>query len=84
MAGTNGTHVSNGTISKLTKLWEHPSPQSTKMYEFMQMLNKKKGLQLKTYDELHAWSIDNIAAFWEEVWQFTGIRASETYQQVRT
>jgi acetoacetyl-CoA synthetase len=82
MAGANGTHVSNGIATKAPKLWEHPSPESTKMYEFIQMLNKKKSLQLTTYDDLHAWSISNIAAFWEEIWEFTGIKASETYQKV--
>ncbi len=29
------------------KLWEHPDPKSTVMYEFMQELNRKNSLQLQ-------------------------------------
>jgi acetoacetyl-CoA synthetase len=31
---------------------------------------------------LWKWSVDNIKDFWGEVWDFTGIRASVTYQDV--
>jgi len=83
MAAVNGSNTSNGIAGPLTKLWTHPSPESTEMYDFMQMLNKKKSLELKTYDDLHEWSINNIAAFWEAVWQFTGVRSSSPYEKVR-
>lgn len=29
------------------KLWEHPDPKSTLMYEFMQDINRKSGQSLK-------------------------------------
>jgi hypothetical protein len=29
------------------KLWEHPNPESTDMYKFMQEVNQKYNLQLK-------------------------------------
>ena len=29
------------------KLWEHPDPQSTTMYKFMQSINRKHNLRLK-------------------------------------
>ena len=29
------------------KLWEHPNPEGTMMWEFLQNLNKKHGLKLK-------------------------------------
>jgi len=72
----------DGTASIGTKLWEHPAPESTTMWDFLQTINRKHGLQLKTYKELHQWSIDNIAAFWGEVWHYTGIKASAPYQEV--
>jgi acetoacetyl-CoA synthetase len=31
------------------KLWEHPNPESTEMYRFMQEINKKNNLQLQVY-----------------------------------
>jgi acetoacetyl-CoA synthetase len=82
MTDTNGTVIKNGIVTTSTKLWEHPSPKSTKMYEIMTMLNDTKGLDLKTYDDLHEWSINNIATFWELVWHFTGIRSSVPFRQV--
>lgn len=67
------------------KLWEQsvPDREATAMYKFMVLLNRKHGLQLKTYDDLHKWSIENIAAFWGEVWETTGIVASKPYDLVR-
>lgn len=31
------------------KLWEHPNPESTAMYKFMQLANEKHNLKLKVY-----------------------------------
>lgn len=72
----------NGTASIGVKLWEHPSPENTTMWDFMQIINRKYSLQLKSYKELYQWSIDNITAFWGEVWHYTGIKASAPYQEV--
>ncbi|MEX2419888.1 MAG: acetoacetate--CoA ligase, partial [Acidimicrobiia bacterium] len=35
-----------------------------------------------TYEELWRWSIDDRAAFWEAVWDFTGVVASAPYDAV--
>ena len=75
--GANGTMKEDGG-----KLWEHPDPQSTKMYEFMQYLNVKHGLALKNYDDMHTWSIENIPMFWEEVWKHLRVKASRPYENV--
>lgn len=32
------------------KLWEHPDPKSTLMYEFMQAINRKSGQRLEVRD----------------------------------
>jgi acetoacetyl-CoA synthetase len=42
---------------------------------FIESLNSRKGLQLRDYAGLYAWSIEEPADFWREVAQFTGIRA---------
>ncbi|KAF2138648.1 uncharacterized protein K452DRAFT_290301 [Aplosporella prunicola CBS 121167] len=74
----NGT---NSVSAEPRKLWKHPSPRSTKMWAFLQHINQKYGLQLQTYKELHAWSIEHIDAFWSEVWHFVGIKASQLFQE---
>jgi hypothetical protein len=56
-------------------LWKHPDPTSTPMWDFLSRVNEKHGLQLKDYQGLYAWSVDNVGLFWEECWQFVGIQA---------
>ena len=64
------------------KLWEHPSPQTTRTHEFKRSIEQKYGIQLKDYESLRQWSIDYLAQFWEEVWHFTGIQASAPFTKV--
>ncbi|CAA9959906.1 acetoacetyl-synthase [Pyrenophora teres f. maculata] len=69
---TNGTNGSNGTPSGSKLLWEHGSPETTPMHQFLQSVNKTRGLQLSSYKELHQWSIENIDQFWQRTWEFVG------------
>ncbi|KAF7524944.1 hypothetical protein G7054_g11257 [Neopestalotiopsis clavispora] len=55
------------------KLWEHPDPQSTEMYKFMQTVNQKHKLNLKTFWELYQWSINNRSTFWTDVFECSPI-----------
>ncbi|KAK6580551.1 hypothetical protein PZA11_006787 [Diplocarpon coronariae] len=63
-------------------LWTHPDPDSTRMMKFMRGVNDKFGLNLQTYDSLYKWSIDHISEFWGEVWDFTGVTAERSYNEV--
>ncbi|KAI9779743.1 MAG: hypothetical protein M1839_007241 [Geoglossum umbratile] len=63
------------------RLWTHPAPESTRMYHFKNHVNQKYGVDLADYSDLYQWSISNLARFWEEVWVFTGIRASAPFQE---
>jgi len=65
-------------------LWE-PSEQRIKgsnMYRFMQNVNQTQGINCTDYNELYQWSVENIEAFWAELWRFAGIKASKEYQRV--
>ncbi|PQE14601.1 hypothetical protein CJF31_00008612 [Rutstroemia sp. NJR-2017a BVV2] len=73
-------HV-NGSAG--TELWRHPNPTTTRMWKFMQTINEHNGLNLQTYEELYQWSIKNIASFWEETWDFTGITASKKWNTLQ-
>ena len=67
----------------LKPLWE-PSKQRIKnsnMYRFMQSVNQTQGLNCTDYNELYQWSVENIEAFWAELWHFAGIKASKEYQR---
>jgi acetoacetyl-CoA synthetase len=74
----NGSNGADGTLSNAKLLWKHPTPQSTPMYQFLQLVNKTHGLQLLSYRELHQWSVDNINDFWLRVWEFVGVRHEGT------
>jgi acetoacetyl-CoA synthetase len=63
-------------------LWTHSDPDSTRMAEFMRGINRKCGLKLESYDDLYRWSIDDIASFWGEVWDFIGITAEKGFDEV--
>jgi hypothetical protein len=79
MDGTNGA---NGTSTGSKLLWKHPSPQSTPMYQFLELVNKTHGLQLCSYQELYQWSIENTTDFWQRAWDFVGIRHQGTPSSV--
>jgi acetoacetyl-CoA synthetase len=63
-------------------LWKHPSPQETKMWEFLQKVNSTHKKDFSTYDDLFQWSVENISDFWASVWDFVGVRTSQRYTQV--
>ncbi|KAF2762664.1 acetoacetate-CoA ligase [Pseudovirgaria hyperparasitica] len=79
----NGTSADTAdTAEQGELLWQHADPKSTNMWRFLLELNRKYKMELKDYKELYDWSVDNIAEFWGEVWQWVGIRASKQYDQV--
>ncbi|SPQ21762.1 290982cb-4c7f-4d37-86a6-1dcc16fe345b [Thermothielavioides terrestris] len=64
------------------KLWEHPHPESTLMYRFMQDLNRKHGLHLKTFADLHNFSLTNRTAFWSHLFEAARFIHEGTYSTV--
>jgi len=45
--------------------------------KFIQSLNRDKNLSLKNSKDLYTWSIQEPESFWNHVWQFNGLIASE-------
>ncbi|KAK9389356.1 hypothetical protein V1515DRAFT_595683 [Lipomyces mesembrius] len=64
------------------ELWRYDQPEKTEAWHFLELINKKYGTELKSYQELYQWSIDNISMFWGDVWDFTHIEASHPYTSV--
>jgi acetoacetyl-CoA synthetase len=65
-------------------LWK-PSDERVKnsnMYRFISFVNQRHGQHFTDYGGLYAWSVIHIADFWAAVWDFVGIRASRSYDQV--
>ena len=56
-------------------IWQCSDVQrvSLNMHRFMQQVASKNTTPINSYQELHAWSINNIGEFWSEVWDFCGV-----------
>jgi acetoacetyl-CoA synthetase len=65
-------------------LWE-PSQErieQSNMFRFMGSINDRHNQDFSEYTALHQWSIDHIPDFWEAMWDFADIIASERFTQV--
>ncbi|ORY71180.1 acetoacetate-CoA ligase [Pseudomassariella vexata] len=63
------------------KLWEHPNPKETEMYRFMQNVNKKHSLDLKTFWDLYQYSITKRSEFHSEVFNFVPLIHTGSFKQ---
>ncbi|MDG2461602.1 MAG: acetoacetate--CoA ligase [Luminiphilus sp.] len=59
-------------------IWS-PSPEriaASRLSEYGAFVAAQGGQASDDYKDLHAWSVENPAAFWQSVWDFTNIRSS--------
>ena len=61
----------------MTEIWR---PSATRVAEahltrFMEQVSTRKGLELRSYDDLYAWSVEASADFWTELARFADVRA---------
>lgn len=76
--------MSTGTEELL--LWQ-PSAElqaTSTMRAYMHWLAQTRGLTFADYHQLWEWSVTEVEAFWESLWQFYHIQASQPYTQVLT
>lgn len=72
------------TLAEGTLLWE-PSEtlqEQSNMRAYLRWLAEHKNLHFASYAALWEWSVNDIEAFWESLWEFFAITASQPYQQV--
>jgi acetoacetyl-CoA synthetase len=50
--------------------------------KFLALVNQKYGLRIKSYPDLHRWSVDKVSDFWSAVWDYTGIVSSRRFDVV--
>src|SRR6266702_3519202 len=61
----------------MSEIWR-PSPArvaDANLTRFIESVSARKGLTLRNYDDLYAWSISRPADFWEELAHFADVRA---------
>lgn len=56
--------------------------QHANITRFIADVNARHNLNVRSYAELHRWSVDRIPEFWAEVWDFAGLKASNRYDKV--
>ena len=67
-------------------LWS-PSPQriaDANLSQFMSEVNCDLVLDIKNYNQLYQWSIDQPEQFWPAVWRFCEVRSSQPWSTVLT
>jgi acetoacetyl-CoA synthetase len=63
-------------------LWKPKNIEETHFSRFIDQINSKHNTDLKTYNDLHNWSVDNISDFWEATLGYTEIIYSGHYDAV--
>jgi len=55
---------------------------SSNIRAYMRWLETTRGLRFATYDELWRWSVADLEAFWESLWEYFQIRSVTPYMRV--
>ena len=67
-------------------IWE-PSEERKKranMTKFIDLVSKRYGRKIDSYNKLHEWSINNLQDFWACMWEFSEVKASKPYDTIMT
>ena len=65
-------------------LWS-PSTEriaATRMADYIRWLEREKNIRVDSYEALWQWSVDELPAFWESVWQYFDVQSSAPYTRV--
>ncbi|KAB7627446.1 acetoacetate--CoA ligase [Alkalilimnicola sp. S0819] len=52
------------------------------MARYMRWLTERGHGEFRDYAQLHAWSVRNIEAFWQSIWDYTGVIAQQPAERV--
>ncbi len=65
-------------------LWTAPADwkSGANITRFIEFVNKSFGSNIKSYADLHKWSVENIPDFWAAVWDFVETKASRKFDKV--
>lgn len=61
-------------------------PENKNVEKFRRAVNQKRGINLAGYQDLHTYSVhpDTFLDFWQDVWEYVGIKASKLSPTVRS
>lgn len=58
--------------------------QNSNLQHYLDWMAGKKGLTFTDYPSLWQWSVENIEAFWESLWDYFAIKAHAPYERIRS
>jgi acetoacetyl-CoA synthetase len=56
--------------------------EGSRIHDYMHWLRETRRLEFNDYNALWQWSVDELPAFWESVWQYFDIRSSSPWTRV--
>jgi acetoacetyl-CoA synthetase len=65
-------------------LWR-PSPsrvEKSHLTAFMRWLARERGLKFGAYEDLWRWSVADLEAFWQSIWDYFRVQSSAPYERV--
>jgi acetoacetyl-CoA synthetase len=65
-------------------LWTPDADRVTRatITRYARWLAETRGVETTGYHDLWRWSVDELEAFWESIWEFFDVQASEPYERV--
>ncbi|PHN08488.1 acetoacetate--CoA ligase [Flavilitoribacter nigricans] len=65
-------------------LWQPSKPfrERSHLSHYREWLREHKGLQFADYHELWSWSVEDIKAFWESIWEYFEVKSYTPYTEV--
>ncbi|GFS35441.1 acetoacetyl-CoA synthetase [Nephila pilipes] len=73
------SHIDFSNVQIMRKPDENGGVQ---LKRFKKIIENKYGAKFNNYWEFHKWTVDNLAEFWSELWDFVGIIYSKRFDQV--
>ena len=77
-------NTTNSSQLSVEVLWTPQSDQIelTRLTAYMRWLATEKGLNFKSYDALWQWSVDELEAFWQSIWDYFDVQADGACEPV--
>jgi acetoacetyl-CoA synthetase len=65
-------------------LWnpDEKTVENSNMFKFMNYVNNKYNVNIKNYEDLWKWSVNEYEKFWESVWDFTNVIYTKKFDKV--
>ena len=58
------------------------APYTPQIRLYQQWLESQRGLQFESYADLHQWSVTDLAAFWQSIWDYFDLQSPTPHSAV--